>query len=370
MEALRCENCGGGLRAQDARQHFQCPYCGYRTELSADAVARAGRYRADVDRYAAQAAEQVRVAQAYADIAGGDYGRVQATPAPIAGNQCHACGAPTRFETGALHSHCVYCGASLLAGAETQGRGLVEAARAYRATRLDALKSERHFAVELAKTYRNMARFKAALLVLLPLGGTIALALGNQPDREIGTLAGIGMTIAGTLILIGLSLRRRSELERAAAAVGSVARAGNGRVLSGTRAVAQWLNTHWWDEYRAYDLSFPYDSRAAAGEMQGLAVLVIAAPPGANDTSFLDVLVSAWYEGRSERGEGPLHDGDPGLRRALRAQGFTLRSGPSGIHARLTDEPRRRLREGIDLGNIAEQVTRLAISQGGRHLGA
>jgi hypothetical protein len=55
------------------------------------------------------------------------------------------------------------------------------------------------------------------------------------------------------------------------------------------------------------------------------------------------------------------------LRNELVSQNFTLKSGPSGIHARLAgDACRERLKQSVDAAAIAMLVARLAASQGGR----
>ena len=367
MDALICQRCGASLRGQDGNSLLECQYCGLATKLAPDVWNAAGRYRAGVERQAVHAAEQAVIARAYADLTGGDFSGVPAAPGPVAGNVCRSCGAPTQFEAGAVHSRCVYCGASLFASADTQARGLDEAARALAKTRLEALKSERYFAVGLARTYRRIALWKKGSLIVLPALAAIVLSQSDLPDADAKALGLAALSLLAVFVVLLLAFLRRAQLGRAERAVRGIATPPDGHEVRGTKAITAWMNAHWWDAYHVYDLSFTYESRAAAGRLYGLPVLVIAAPLSVQDEPFLDVLVSAWFDGRSERGEGPVAKGDPDARRALQERGFTLKSGPSGLHARLAhDESRRRLKQGVDLGVIAELVARIAVSQGGR----
>ena len=101
--------------------------------------------------------------------------------------------------------------------------------------------------------------------------------------------------------------------------------------------------------------------------MQGYPALAIANPLPTGGEPFVDVLLSAWYDTRSDLGEGPEVKGDHDARRALAQQGFTLRSGPSGIHATIRgDACRRSLKAGVDLGAALEALAHVAASQGGR----
>jgi len=325
------------------------------------------RYRAGVDHYGAQAAEQAVIARAYANLEGDARAGVPRAPGPVVGSRCPACGAPTLFEAGALLSHCGYCGASLLAAAETRTRGLDEAARAARATRLEALTRERRFAVGLAQKYRIMGLWKRwCFVVILPVAA-LAFSLSDRPDIEEKAPAMAGASVLALLGVLVVSLWRRARLGRAAAALRGIAAGADGSELRGTGAIAGWLNHHWWDAYPVYDLSFTFESPAAAASLRGLPVLAIAAPLTVNDEPFLDVLASAWYDGRSDRGEGPASKGDANASRALQEQGFTVEIGPSGVRARLSgDACRRRLATDADLNGVADLVARLALSAGGR----
>jgi hypothetical protein len=260
-------------------------------------------------------------------------------------------------------SHCAYCGASLLAGPETRVRGLDAAARAARGARLEALKSERRFAVDLANRYRGMLWWKYLCIGAIPFVAVAIVSLTEPTDEKL--FGALGISVIALVSLGAMRLRHRTWVARAEAAIAPLVAAG-GRRLTGTKAVAAWLDEHWWGDYHVYDLACAYDPRAVASEWRGLQVLVLAAPLSVRGDAHLEIFASAWYDGRSERGEGPATKGDGNLRRALQEQSLTVTTGPSGVHARLADaECRKRLKQGVDIVALTDSVARLAVSQGG-----
>jgi hypothetical protein len=340
---------------------LRCPYCGTEARLPEATLASAREYERGVAQRLARAGEHAQIARAYAELEGA---RVEAAPrtVDVAGTACGSCGAASRFESGAMLASCQYCGASLLANASVQTRGLDAAAAAARAARLEALKHERRFAQGLARRNRFMSRYGSVVFVGLPaLASVVAWQSARADAREQAVFLACASLVA--LVTLGsLALWQRRLLERTRSVVCAA-----GHELVGLAAVLDWLNTHWADDFYVYDLSSAERCRAATSEVQGYRVLIFANPLPRPGTPFLELLLSAWYPGRSERGEGPVVKGERGAREALTALGFELKSGPAGIRACIRgDDCRRRLRDGVDLGAAITALARVAASQGGR----
>jgi len=166
-------------------------------------------------------------------------------------------------------------------------------------------------------------------------------------------------------IVAAVAIWRQGLRRRAQSTVASLADAYRGQPVYGVAGIADWLNDHWSDDYYVYDLSSASDSQCASCSVHGYPALVIANPVPRPGTPFFDLLLSAWFEGHSEQGKGPSREGAAEARSALQAQGFTLRSGPSGIHATIRgDEARAQLKGTLDLDAALEALARLASSQG------
>jgi hypothetical protein len=204
-------------------------------------------------------------------------------------------------------------------------------------------------------------------VVGVPALGAVLLFASDQPDGATQALGTAG-TSAAALVAVGvLRQRRRYHHEHALSATRAAASRHAGEELRGVEAVAAWLNVHWWDAYPVYDLARAAHGAAVACSVAGHPALALAVPASAGQGAFIDVLVSAWYAGDSEIGRAPGARGAPEPRSALVAQGFSVRSGPSGVHAALRGESaHQRLKAGIDLGAVLEASARLAASQGGR----
>lgn len=377
MSTLTCERCGGGLHAEGGSIRLRCPYCGNETGLAPAVLDAARDHRQDVDKQLAKAAynERARAGWAslgYADRPGSALSGAVAPVGAVQGIACHSCGAPSSFGVGAMLSNCAHCGASLLATAEVQARGLGEAARAARATRLEALRNERSFATALARKKRVIGTLVIAWGVALIAVANVVNALDLVPNPATGeeiVARDACLSVLALVVLGTVHLWRRSWRERAK----NVVRAGvlryAGREVLGVEALTTWMNVYWLDDYRVYDLASAHRSHAAACNVRGYPALIIAnlLPAGGQGIPFIDILLSAWYDTRSDLGEGPEARGDDDARCALAKQGFTLSSGPSGIHATIRgDASRRILKAGIDFGAALDTLAHVAASQGGR----
>lgn len=367
MSSLTCERCGGSLRAQDGTSLLRCPYCGDTAHLAPAVVEQLSAYRRGVAAHFAEAEEQARFADAYANVSGA--GATASVPAPVAaisGAQCSSCGGVNGFEVGATFSTCVHCGASLVANAPIQARGLSSAARTAHAARLEALKSERYFAVKLARKNRFLSYQPAVFAIGLPAIAAPLFAFSDLPDASTQALAAAAASVLAVGVVAVVTSWRKGQRARAANAVAVVATAYAGKPVIGVDAIAQWLNEHWSDAYYVYDLSSASDSQAISCSVHGYHALVIANPLPRPGTPFLDLLLSAWFEGCSEQGKGPAHKGAADARAALHARGFTLRSGPSGIHCTLRGEVvREQLKSNLELDAALASLAHLARSQGG-----
>lgn len=337
------------------------------TQLAPAVLDAAREYRKGVAAELASAEEQALIARRYAEIAFAPVSPVRAPAGGVQGVVCHSCGATSRFAVGAMLASCAHCGASLLANSETRARGLGQAALATRAARLAALQSERYFATRLARKTRVMSWLVPVNVVAVPAIAALLFSLSSLPDAETQALGCAAASVLALLVVSALGLWRRSLQQRADNALREVVLRHAGREIRGVEGLAAWMNAHWSDRYHVYDLSGAFRCRAAACELEGYPVLVIVNPIPAAGEPFIDLLLSAWYDGRSEFGNGPAAKGDPDARRALEGRGFGLQSGPSGIQARIRGEAcRRSLKEGIDFGAALETLTRIAASQGGR----
>jgi hypothetical protein len=138
-------------------------------------------------------------------------------------------------------------------------------------------------------------------------------------------------------------------------------------MVHGVEGIGGWMNAFWSDAYDVYDLSASFDAPAAACTVQGYPALVLVHPLREGGSAFIELLLSAWYDGRSENGQGPEQRGDRGARGFVEAQGFSLRSGPSGLLASMRgDACKKRLNAGIDLNGTLAAMAHIARTQGGR----
>jgi len=366
LNSLTCERCGGSLRAEDGTSLLHCPYCGDPARLAPAVIDELSVYRQGVAAQRALAEEQALFARGYANVSGAPAPALPPAE-PITGARCPSCGASNSFGVGAAFSTCTHCGASLLATARIQMRGLSAAVSAARVARLEALKSERYFAVTLARTNRFLSYLPAVFAIGLPAIAAPLFALSNLSDASTQALGAAGASILAVGIVGTVLLWRRVQQARAKKAVAAVATSHQGSSVIGVDGITKWLNVHWSDAYYVYDLSSASDSHSISCTVRGYPALVIANPLPRPGTPFLDVLLSAWFEGHSEQGEGPTGRGAPRARAALEAQGFTLRSGPSGVHATIRgDAVREHLKSGLDLDAALESLAQLASSQGGK----
>jgi DNA-directed RNA polymerase subunit RPC12/RpoP len=369
LSSLTCERCGGSLRAENGTSLLRCPYCGDAARLAPALADDLRTYRQGVAAHLAEAEEQALFARAYANVSGANAPGAAALPPaePITGAKCASCGASNGFGVGATFSTCTHCGASLLATPQVQTRGLSAAARAARAARLEALKSERYFAVRLARKNRFFSYVPAVFAIGSPAIAAPFFALSDLPDASTQAL-GAGATSVLALGIVGaVMLWRKGQRARAANAIASVAPGYVGGPVIGVEGIAEWLNLHWCDAYYVYDLSSASDSQCISCTVRGYQALVIANPLPGPDRPFLELILSAWFDGQSEQGSGPTRKGAADARSVLQAQGFTLRSGPSGIHATIGgDLVREQLKGSLDLDQALESLAQLASSQGGK----
>jgi DNA-directed RNA polymerase subunit RPC12/RpoP len=369
MSSLTCERCGGSLRAEDGTSLLRCPYCGDAAQLAPAVVDELHTYRQGVAAHLAKAEEQALFARAYANVSDGHAPATgQPTPAaPVTGAMCSSCGATNSFGVGDAFSTCSHCGASLLATAQVQTRGLSAAAQAARAARLGALQNERHFAVALARKNRFLSYLPGLSAIGVPAIAALLFALSDLPDAATQALGASAASVVATGIVGAVLIWRKGQRAHAERAVLALATRYPGTPGSGVDGIAAWLDAHWADAYHVYDLSSASDSHSISCSVHGYPLLVIANPLPRPGTAFLDLLLSAWYEGHSQQGSGPTRKGDAAARTALQAQGFTLRSGPSGIHATIRGAAaREHLQRDIQLGAALESLARLAASQGGK----
>jgi hypothetical protein len=329
-------------------------------------------YRRGVAAHLAEAEEQARFAHAYAQVSGAASTASAPTSAEaIRGAKCASCGAANGFEVGATFSTCVHCGASLLANAQIQARGLSTAARTAHTARLEALKSERYFAVTLARKNRFFSYQPAVFGIGIPAIAAPLFAFSDLPDASTQALAAAAASVLAAGVVAAVMTWRKGMRARAADAVAPLAAAYAGTAVVGVDGIAKWLNQHWSDAYYVYDLSSASDSQSVSCSVHGYRALVIANPLPRPGTPFLDLLLSAWFEGHSEQGRGPDRKGAADARAALQARGFTLRSGPSGIHASLRGQAvRDQLKGNVDLEAALASLAQLAHSQGGTPSGA
>ena len=108
LSSLSCERCGGSLRAQDGTSLLRCPYCGDAAQLAPAVVEELRDYRRGVAAHLAEADEQARFADAYAQVSGAAAtASAPASAEAITGAKCASCGAANGFEVGATFSTCV-----------------------------------------------------------------------------------------------------------------------------------------------------------------------------------------------------------------------------------------------------------------------
>ncbi len=371
MSSLTCERCGGSLRAEDGTSLLRCPYCGDAARLAPAVIDEMRAYRQGVGAHLAEADEQVLFARAYANVSGTHTPAAHALPPAelVTGARCAACGASNSFGVGATFATCSHCGASLVATAQVQTRGLSAAARVARAARLEALKSERYFAVTLARKNRVLSYLPAVCAIGLPAIAAPLFALSDLPDASTQALGACAASLLALGIVGGVMIWRRRQNARAKNVIVALAAGHAGSPVIGVEGIAEWLDARWSDAYYVYDLSSASDAHAVSCTVRGYPALVIANPLPRPGTPFLDVLLCAWFEGHSEQGRGPTEKGAPGARAALQGQGFTLRSGPSGVHATIRgDAVREHLKGGLELDAALESLGELASSQGGKPL--
>ena len=164
-------------------------------------------------------------------------------------------------------SNCAHCGASLLANAEVQARGLGEAARAARARRLEVLKNERRFATALARKMRVIYALVVACFVAIIVGANVVNALDLIPDPATGEqilARDAGLSVLALFVFGTVHFWRRSWRERAKNAVRAVVLRYAGSEVLGVDALATWMNVYWSDAYQVYDLAWADRSRAVA----------------------------------------------------------------------------------------------------------
>jgi predicted RNA-binding Zn-ribbon protein involved in translation (DUF1610 family) len=367
LSSLTCQRCGGSLRAEDGTSLLRCPYCGDAAELAPAVVDQLHTYRQGVAAHRAVAEEQALFARAYANVSDGYAPATgQLPPAAPINAVCSSCGAANGFGVGEAFSKCTHCGASLLATAQIRTHGLSAAAQAARAARLGALRNERYFAVSLARKNRFFSYLPALSVIGVPAIAAPLFALSDVPDAATQALGAAAASVVAAGIVGVVAFWRKGQRARAEQAVLAVATRYPGQRGAGVESIAAWLDSHWSDAYYVYDLSSASESRSISCSVHGYPALVIVNPLPRPGTPFIDLLLSAWFEGDSEQGRAPSGKGAKEARAALQAQGFTLRSGHSGIHATIRgDAVRQQLASGIELDVALESLARLASSQGG-----
>ncbi len=284
-----------------------------------------------------------------------------AASSDVGGDRCRYCGAPTQFGLGSAVARCGYCHASLLASRDTMTRGVNQAARAARMAKVGALHSERQWSIRLAKKSRILlavARF-SPLAVFLVAG--MAFFMGDSPESRENALVAWGFC---GLVALGIGtgwLWKAWHIRRAARVAEALVERFGGRAVVGVPALVEWLDLFWSDEFPVYRLSSAAEAPAVACAVQGFPALVIINPMDKNGT--IELLLSAWYEGRSELGQGPEAKRTKTGRPQLLADGFEVHAGPCGIRASMT---RTRTAKWLDLGQTLVSMAEMARAQGGQ----